>query len=79
MIKECKVVSYNKFLHILVFDFGGKLIQTTCEIQDNTKKVYVKFDNGTYTIVSKQEYEKSLRPEPKPVEAYKEKIRNEHK
>ena len=62
MIKECKVLSYNKFLHILVFDYDGKQIQTTVILDTECKTVFVKkYEDGKYEIVSKNEYEKSIR------------------
>lgn len=61
MIKECKVLSYNKYLNILVFDFNGKQIQTTAKLDTECKTVFVKYKDGKYEIVSKNEYEKSSR------------------
>lgn len=62
MIKECKVLSYNKFLHILVFNYDGKQIQTTAILDTECKTVFVKkYEDGKYEIVSKNEYEKSIR------------------
>lgn len=62
MIKECKVLSYNKFLHILVFDYDGKQIQTTAILDTECKTVFVKkYEDGKYEIVSKSEYEKPIR------------------
>lgn len=61
MIKECKVLSYNKFLNILVFDFNGKQIQTTAKLDTECKTVFVKYKDGKYEIVGKDEYEKSIR------------------
>lgn len=62
MIKECKVLSYNKFLSILVFDFDGKVIQTTAIINPECKTVFVKKNkDGRYEVVSKSEYEKYTR------------------
>lgn len=61
MIKECKVLSYNKYLNILVFDFNGKQIQTTAKLDTECKTVFVKYKDGKYEIVSKSEYEKSIR------------------
>lgn len=57
MIKECKVISYNKHLKILVFDFDGKQIQTSVDISIDTHTVYVKFINREYSLVSKKEFE----------------------
>lgn len=67
MIKKCKVISYNKFLHILVFEFEGAKIQMTHAIVEDVKEVYVKFDSGRYFIVDKNEYEEyviSLKEKP---------------
>lgn len=62
MIRECKVLSYNKFLHILVFDYDGKQIQTTAILDTECKTVFVKrYKDGKYEIVSKDEYEKAIR------------------
>ena len=51
MFKECKVLSYNKFLNILVFDYDGKQIQTTIKLDDNCKTVYVKYEDGICEFV----------------------------
>lgn len=59
MVKECKVLSYNKCLKILVFEYDGKPIQTTHHLDDECKLVYVKFKDNKYEIVSKNTYEKS--------------------
>lgn len=61
MIKECKVLSYNKFLNILVFDFNGKQIQTTAKLDTECKTVFVKYKDGKYEVVSKNEYDKYIR------------------
>lgn len=61
MIKECKILSYNKFLNILVFDYDGKPIQTTANLDTDCKTIFVKYQNNKYEIVSKNEYEKYIR------------------
>ena len=61
MIKECKVLSYNKFLNILVFDYSGKQVQTTAKLDTECKTVFVKYKDGKYEVVSKNEYEKYTR------------------
>ena len=61
MIKECKVLSYNKFLNILVFDFNGKQIQTTAKLDTECKTVFVKYKDGKYEVVSRNEYDKYIR------------------
>lgn len=61
MIKECKVLSYNKYLNILVFDYDGNEIQITAKLESNQKTVFVKYKDGKYEIVSKDEYDKSIK------------------
>ena len=61
MIKECKVLSYNRFLNILVFDFNGKQIQTTAKLDTECKTVFVKYKDGKYEVVSGDEYDKYIR------------------
>lgn len=58
MIKECNVISYNKFLHILVFEYEGKRIQITAEIDSGSKVVYVKHSDDQYTLVNIDDYRK---------------------
>ena len=81
MIKECKVLSCNPFLNIIVIDFDGKIIQMTGMIDKNTKTIFVKYENGVATISSKEDYEKSLKPKmakkPKKVEAIEEVVESE--
>lgn len=80
MIKECKILSYNKFLNILVFDYNGKPIQTTVVIDADCKTVFVKYKDGKYEIISKSEYEKSIRSLRKKKEiSVKDEIKNEVK
>ena len=61
MIKECKVLSYNKFLNILVFNYSGKQVQITAKLDTECKTVFVKYKDGKYEVVSKNEYEKYTR------------------
>lgn len=60
MIRKCKVIYYNKFLKIIVFDFDGKQIQTTSYLDNDSNFIYAKFQNGKYEIVNKREYDKSI-------------------
>lgn len=60
MIKECKVLSYNRFLNILVFEYDNKQIQTTAHLDGESKTVFVEYTSGQYRIVSKDEYDKSV-------------------
>ena len=73
MIKECKVLSCNPFLNIIVIDFDGKTIQMTGKIDKDIKTIFVKYEDGIATISSREDYEKSLKPKavkkPKKVEA----------
>ena len=81
MIKECKVLSCNPFLNIIVIDFDGKTIQMTGKIDKDVKAIFVKYENGVATISSKEDYEKSLKPKvvkkPKKVEAIEEVVESE--
>lgn len=58
MIKECDVILKNK--SIFVADYEGSEVQftTTDLLKEDT--VYIKFEKEKYSIVSKEEYEKSL-------------------
>ena len=81
MIKECKVLSCNPFLNIIVIDFDGKTIQMTGKINKDIKTIFVKYEDGVATISSKEDYEKSLKPKavkkPKKVEATEEVVESE--
>ena len=81
MIKECKVLSCNPFLNIIVINFDGKTIQMTGKIDKETKTIFVKYEDGVATISSKEDYEKSLKPKavkkPKKVEATEEVVESE--
>ena len=81
MIKECKVLSCNPFLNIIVIDFDGKTIQMTGKIDKDVKTIFVKYEDGIATISSKEDYEKSLKPKavkkPKKVEAIEEVVESE--
>ena len=76
MIKECKVLSCNPFLNIIVIDFDGKTIQMTGKIDKDIKTIFVKYEDGVATVSSREDYEKSLKPKavkkPKKVEAIEE-------
>ena len=81
MIKECKVLSCNPFLNIIVIDFDGKTIQMTGKIDKDTKTIFVKYEDGVATISSKEDNEKSLKPKavkkPKKVEAFEKIVESE--
>lgn len=58
MIKECKVIIQNSFSSIVLFN--------DVEIQVPTSSVvdgiaFVKYENGVYSVLNKEDYEKSLR------------------
>lgn len=61
MIKECKVLSCNPFLNIVVIDFDGKTIQMTGKIDEGAKTIYVKYEDGIATVSSVEDYKKSLK------------------
>lgn len=81
MIKECKVLSCNPFLNIIVIDFDGKTIQMTGKIDKDTEIIFVKYEDGVATISSKEDYEKSLKikvsKKPKKVETIDEIVESE--
>ena len=81
MIKECKVLSCNPFLNIIVIDFDGKTIQMTGKIDKDVKAIFVKYEDGVATISSKEDYERSLKPravkKPMKVEAIEELVESE--
>ena len=54
MTKECEVILNNDAVTVVKFD--GKEIQFP-SIHKNAKTVFVKVDNGTYSIVGKMENE----------------------
>lgn len=61
MVKECRVVSYNKFLQILVFNYDGREIQITAKLDEESKTVFVKYKDKKYELVSKSDYEKYIK------------------
>lgn len=65
MIKECKILSYNKFLKTVVFDYDGRQVQATADLNTELKIVFVKYKSGKYEIVGKSEYDKYIREQKK--------------
>lgn len=61
MIKECNVLFYNKFLNILVFEYEGKKIQITAEIDNTQKTVFVRYKNNKYEVVTKNDYHREFK------------------
>ena len=70
MVKECKVVLHNSA--VMVVDFSGTKVQFPAT-KINDEVVYVEYIDGKYSVVSREDYEKSLKPKaikkPKKVEA----------
>lgn len=62
MIKKCEILLVNPHLNIIVVDFDGMKIQFTGVVDEGVKTAYVEYVDGIAKIVSKDEYEKSLRP-----------------
>lgn len=58
MIKECKVILHNSA--VMVVDFGGTKVQLPAT-KINDKIVYVEYIDGKYSVVLKEDYEKSLK------------------
>ena len=55
MIKECEVIYRNEKVSVVKFDNKKIQIPNSDLIGRN---VYIRFDKGTYTVVSKNEFEK---------------------
>lgn len=75
MIHECKILSNNKIRNVIIFDLDGKKIQTHCNTDETV--VYVKEDNEKIVIVSKDEYEKSLKKLKKSAKSVEVELTNE--
>lgn len=61
MIKECKIINYNKYTHIVIAEYDGTQIQFYSDKDSLDSVVYIKKESNHYTIVDKQEYDKSLK------------------
>ena len=59
MIKECRVVLHNQA--VTVVDYDGTQVQFPAT-KSKTDIVYVEYIDGKYAIVSREDYEKSLKP-----------------
>ena len=57
MIKECNVDIWNEL--IMVIDFDKVKVQMP-STENKEKSVYIKLENGTYSLSTKEEYDKSL-------------------
>lgn len=58
MIKECKVILHNDKVAVVLFD-DKKIQVPNSEHISNT--AYVKFDKGIYSVVSKDDFDKSIK------------------
>lgn len=58
MIKECRVLSYNQFRNVIVFEYEGNPIQINAKINDVDKTIFVEYENKQYKIVSKNKMER---------------------
>lgn len=61
MIKECKVLLRNQY--VMVVEFEGKGIQFPSDHSD-FNKVFVKYENGKYSITDKLEESKPVKIKP---------------
>ncbi len=71
MIKECKVILHNSAVTVVEYD--GNKVQLP-SVQDCGKLVYVKINDGKYTVISKEEYDESLKNTTKKSKKVKEKV-----
>lgn len=56
MIKECDVILHNNRVAVILFD-GMKIQIPHSELIE--EKAYINFENDRYTIVSKEDFEKT--------------------
>ena len=61
MVKECKVLLRNQY--VMVIEFIGKEIQMPSDHSD-FNKVFVKYENGKYSITDKLEESKPVKIKP---------------
>lgn len=59
MIKECEVLVWNEC--VMVIDFDNVKVQMPSFGKNKTNSVYVKYENGKYTLSSELEYDKFLK------------------
>ena len=59
MIKECKVTIQNSFSSVVMFDDIEVQVPTSFVVDG---RAFVKYENGVYSVLNKEDYEKSLRP-----------------
>lgn len=70
MIKECKVIIQNSFSSIVLFNDVEVQVPTSYVVDG---RAFVKYENGVYSVLNKEDYENTLKPKvvknPKKVEA----------
>ena len=78
MIKECKVIIQNSFSSVVLFNDVEVQIPTGWVIGD---RAFVRYEDGKYFAVTKEDYEKSLKPKalkkPKKVKTIEEIVESE--
>lgn len=65
MIRECNVLNYNPHQNIVVVDFEGVQVQLPC-LKRVDKKCFISYEDGVYTLSSKEDYKKFKKPIKKP-------------
>lgn len=58
MIKECKVTIQNSFSSVVMFDDIEVQVPTSFVVDG---RAFVKYENGVYSVLNKEDYEKSLK------------------
>ena len=59
MIKECKVIIQNSFSSIVLFNDVEVQVPTSYVVDG---RAFVKYENGVYSVLSKEDYENTLKP-----------------
>lgn len=47
---KCKVISYNPYRHVLVFDYQGILVQTSYQFEKMPEFIYALKEKNDFTI-----------------------------
>lgn len=58
LVKECRVILLNNKVAVVLFD-DKKVQVPNSELIGNT--AYVKYDNGVYSVISKEDFDKSIK------------------
>ncbi len=58
MIKECKITIQNSFSSVVMFDDIEVQVPTSFVVDG---RAFVKYENGVYSVLNKEDYEKSLK------------------